>query len=74
MSEIIIYSKDNCSQCEMSKMFLDMKSVEYTVKKLNTDFSLEELKELVPTAKTFPIVFIDNEYKGSYNELKQLYK
>ena len=74
MSKIIIYSKDNCSQCEMSKMFLDMKAIEYTVKKLDVDFSLEELKELVPTAKTFPIVFINNEYVGSYNELKQLYK
>lgn len=68
---ITIYSKPSCSQCDQAKMLLNMKSIEFTVKMLNIDYTLEELKELVPTARAFPIIFKDDVYLGSLNELKQ---
>lgn len=68
---IIVYSKDKCQQCDIAKMLLDMKGQEYTVKKLDEDFTQEELKTLFPTARSFPIVVINGNYIGGYNELKQ---
>ena len=68
---IIVYSKDKCQQCDIAKMLLDMKGQEYTVKKLDEDFTQEELKALFPTARSFPIIVINGNYIGGYNELKQ---
>jgi glutaredoxin 3 len=68
---IIVYSKDKCQQCDIAKMLLDMKGQEYTVKKLDEDFTQEELKALFPTARSFPIIVINGNYIGGYSELKQ---
>lgn len=69
--DITIYSKDACQQCDMAKMFLDMKGYSYTLKKLNKDFTQDELKSLFPTARSFPIIIIDEENIGGYRELKE---
>lgn len=71
--EIVIYSKDKCQQCDMAKMLLDMKSKPYTLKKLDVDFTHEELKALFPTARSYPIVIIDGENIGGYMELRKLF-
>ena len=48
-----------------------MKGIDFTVKMLNVDYTLEELKELVPTARAFPIIFEDDNYVGTLSDLKQ---
>ncbi len=68
---ITIYSKSSCSQCDQAKMLLSMKGIDFTVKMLNVDYTLEELKELVPTARAFPIIFEDDNYVGTLSDLKQ---
>lgn len=68
--DIVLYSKDNCDFCNRSKILLDMKSKTYSVKMLDVDYTLEQLKELVPTARNFPVIFIDDKYIGGYNELR----
>lgn len=67
---IEIYSKPSCSQCDQAKMLLKMKGLEFTSKMLGVDFTLEQLKEKVPVARMFPVVFIDDTYVGSLKELK----
>ena len=68
---ITIYSKSACSQCDQAKMLLSMKGIDFTVKMLNVDYTLEELKDLVPTARAFPIIFEDDNYVGTLSDLKQ---
>lgn len=68
--KIIIYSKENCSQCETTKMFLNMKSISFDVKNLDIDFTQEEIVKLYPTARSYPIIVIDNIYIGGYKELR----
>lgn len=67
---IIIYSKPACAQCDQAKMLLKMKGIEFTTKVLDVDYTSEELKELVPTARTFPVIFNEDEFIGGYNELR----
>lgn len=67
---IEIYSKPSCSQCDQAKMLLKMKGLEFTSKMLGVDFTLDQLKEKVPVARMFPVVFIDDIYVGSLKELK----
>ena len=66
----IIYSKDNCSNCEKAKMSLYMKGKQFEVKKLDKDFSIQEYMDKFKV-RSFPCVV--NEATGdvfkSFEEL-----
>ena len=70
-----IYSKSGCPNCLKVKAFLNEKKIKF--KLINSDENLIEDKEtfliyITQIAKkevrTFPIVFIDKEFIGGYNE------
>ncbi len=67
---ITIYSKPSCSQCDQAKMLLNMKGIDFIFKMLDVDYTLDELKTLVPNARTFPVIFKNDEYLGGLPELK----
>lgn len=67
---IEIYSKDNCSQCEMAISKASQMEASYTVLKLGKDFSREELFEQFPTARTFPQIKIDGKVIGGWDAFK----
>jgi|TARA_B110000495_G_C22393524_1_gene252510 glutaredoxin 3 len=74
---IEIYSKDNCSFCELAvrkaqRLTLDNASNSYQVFKLNKDFGREELIEKFPTARTFPQIKIDGQPIGGWVEFKEI--
>ena len=69
MSNIVLYSKDSCSYCEQSKALLTVREIAFTELSLNKDFTREEILQLFPTARTFPIITINGEYIGRYNQL-----
>lgn len=66
----VIWSKDNCSFCDMAKTLLNTKSIEYEERKIGYGWSKEQLLESVPTARSVPQIFLDNEYIGGFTELK----
>ena len=74
-SGFTIYSKSGCPNCLKVKAFLNEKKIQF--KLINSDENLIEDKEnflifIKQIAKkeviTFPIVFIDKEFVGGYNE------
>tara|TARA_R110000796_G_scaffold94794_2_gene199711 strand:- start:87 stop:317 length:231 start_codon:yes stop_codon:yes gene_type:complete len=74
---IEIYSKDNCSFCELAvrkaqRLTLENVSNTFKVFKLNKDFGREELMEKFPTAKTFPQIKIDGQPIGGWAEFKEI--
>jgi len=71
MDRVVIYSKDNCSYCAYAKNLLEQKKIPYQELKLNLDFSREQILELYPTAKTFPIITVDGFYIGGYSQLAE---
>lgn len=68
--ELYTRTSPPCAYCNNAKTLLKSKSMEYSEYVVGEDITLERLKEAFPTAKTFPIVTIDNEYIGGFNELK----
>ena len=67
---IIVYSKPACVYCEKAKALLTRLRLEYTVKVVSKDLSLEELfKELGKQVRTIPQIVIDEKHIGGYNEL-----
>lgn len=68
---VTVYTKSNCKYCLNSKMLLSSKGINYTELKLDEDFSKENLLELFPSAKTFPVIVIDGFNIGGYENLKK---
>jgi glutaredoxin len=71
MDRVVIYSRDNCSYCAYAKNLLEVKNISYQEQKLNVDFSREQLLELFPSAKTFPVITVDGFYIGGYTQLAE---
>lgn len=70
MTSAIIWSKDNCVYCEKAKYFFQSKNIVYEVRNISSsNWSKEQLLEVVPDAKTVPQIFIDGEYIGGYDNL-----
>ena len=67
----IVWSKDQCAFCEQAKGLLEMKSIEYEVRNISQDWTREQLLEAVPTARSVPQIFLDEEYVGGFQELRQ---
>ena len=67
----IIWSKYHCSFCDQAKQLLKMKGIEFEERKIGDGWTKEELLEAVPTARTVPQIFLDEEYVGGFTELKQ---
>lgn len=67
----IVWSKDQCTFCDQAKALLEMKGIEYEVRNIMHDWTREQLLEAVPTARTVPQIFLDDEYVGGFQELRK---
>jgi glutaredoxin 3 len=66
----VVWSKDNCPFCDQAKALLKMKGIEIEERKVGGDWTKEQLLEAVPTARTVPQIFLDDEHIGGFQELK----
>jgi glutaredoxin 3 len=48
-----------------------MKGIEFEEKKIGHGFTREDLLEAVPTARTVPQIFLDDQLIGGFTELKK---
>ena len=67
----IVWSKDNCTFCDQAKALLEQRNIAYEEKKIGFGFSREDLLEAVPTARTLPQIFLDQELVGGFTELRK---
>ena len=61
---LVIYSKDNCQQCDSAKLLCQMKGVDYVVKTLDVDYTRDELMHISPKARSFPVIVVKVKYDG----------
>lgn len=66
----VVWSKYNCPFCEQAKALLKQKGIMYEEKKIGDGYTKEDLLESVPTARTVPQIFIDDNLIGGFTELK----
>lgn len=68
----IIWSKDACPYCVQAKNLLDSKGIQYEERNITGgNWTKEQLLEAVPTARTLPQIFLDDEYVGGFTELRK---
>jgi glutaredoxin 3 len=67
----IVWSKDACPYCVQAKALLESKGIEYEERNVSHDWTKEQLLEAVPTARTLPQIFLEEEYVGGFVELRK---
>lgn len=72
--KITLYAKKNCVYCDHAKKLLDHNNTPYNVLTLDEDFTRENLKELFPSAKSFPVIVVDGYNIGGYEQLKLIFE
>ena len=70
----IVWSKPNCPYCEQAKRLLEKKGIEFEERKIGSEYTREQLLEAVPTARTVPQIFLDDQLIGGYTELERHFK
>lgn len=65
----ILWSKYHCPYCDKAKSLLQLKGIEFEERKIGDGFTKEELLESVPTARSVPQIFVNDEYIGGYTDL-----
>ena len=66
----VVWSKYHCPFCDQAKALLRQRNIPFEEKKIGDGYSKEELLEAVPTARTVPQIFINNQLIGGFTELK----
>jgi len=67
----IVWSKDNCTFCDQAKALLEQRNIAYEEKKIGYGFTREDLLEAVPSARTVPQIFVNNNHVGGFTELRK---
>lgn len=68
----VVWSKDQCPYCTQAKALLESKGIEYEERNImHGTYTKEQLLEAVPTARTLPQIFLDEEYVGGFTELRK---
>ena len=66
-----VWSKNSCPFCVQAKALLESKGIEFEERNISADWTREQLLEAVPTARTLPQIFLDDNYIGGFTELRQ---
>jgi glutaredoxin 3 len=67
----IVWSKYHCPFCDQAKALLTQKGIEFEERKIGDGYTKEDLLESVPTARTVPQIFLNDQLIGGFTELKK---
>jgi len=74
ITQIIIYSKDNCGYCVKAKSLLNNLGLTYTEKKIENFLTTEALfEEIGKQVRSMPQIKISGELIGGYNQLVEYF-
>ena len=71
--ELITRHEPPCVYCESAKGFLETRKHEYKETVVGQDITRGQLMERFPTARTFPVVVIDDRPIGGFQQLKDYF-
>ena len=67
----VVWSKYHCPFCDQAKALLEAKGIPFEEKKIGDGYTKEDLLAAIPTARTVPQIFIDEQLIGGFTELKK---
>jgi len=70
----IVWSKYNCQHCDQAKALLDQQGIEFEERRIGDGWTKEQLLESVPTARSVPQIFVNDQLVGGFTELQKYIK
>lgn len=67
--KIVLWTKNNCPGCRTAKAFLDKLNLKYELRNIDEDYTVADLRKVLPDAKSVPQVFVNDKYFGNLIEL-----
>jgi len=67
----VVWSKNFCPFCDSAKELLTLKGYEIEERIVGAPYTKEDLIAAVPDARTVPQIFLDDQYIGGYDQLKE---
>lgn len=64
----LIYTKSNCQYCVKAKTLFGIRGIEYTETVIGEDIQREDFMSLFPEQKSVPLIIIDGEKVGGYDD------
>lgn len=72
ITKMIVWSNVGCAYCEQAKNLLKSKNIEFEERNIaHGTWTVQQLQEAVPGARTVPQIFADDKHIGGYQELKE---
>ena len=73
ITKAIVWSNVGCSYCEQAKNLLKSKNIEFEERNIaHGTWTVQQLQEAVPGARTVPQILVDEKHIGGFQELKTL--
>jgi len=72
--QAILYSKDNCQECDRARMLLNTLDVSHLEYKLSQDFNEKQFVAEFGNEAQFPQIAIDHQHIGSLKDTLQYLK
>lgn len=72
--QAVLYSKDNCQECDRARMLLNTLDVSHLEYKLSKDFNEKQFVAEFGTEAQFPQIAIDYQHIGGLKETLQYLK
>ena len=73
ITKAVVWSNVDVPYCEQAKKLTQSKNIEYEERNIaHGTWTVQQLQEAVPGARTVPQIFVDDAYVGGYQELKTL--
>lgn len=67
---MIMYTKNACPYCDRAKLYFTSHGLEYTLRTIGVDISLEDFKSKYPEVRTMPFILQDESTPiGGYSDL-----
>lgn len=66
----VLWSQPNCPACNTAKAIMDKMGIQYDVKMLGENATKQDLIAAVPDARSVPQIFLDGEYIGGLDQLR----
>lgn len=74
VNKVVVYSKPNCSYCDMLKSFLNDQDLSYELKDVSNAATLMELKRRAPGVKTAPQMFVNDFLVGGARDSIEFFR
>lgn len=71
MVDIVVYTKDNCSNCVKAKKLLEQRQFQYREVKLGSDILIEDFMNTFPGVRVAPFIIINGVKIGGYDKLQE---